>query len=463
MPQDSIIQTSPKTATLEIGERRIELPVIRDKFNLAAVDVTGLYPKYGVVTYDNGFASTARAESEITFIDGDKGILLYRGYPIEQLASQSDFMETAYLLLNGNLPTLEQSQEFNTQIIARMPLHDQMIKLLERYPRNAHPMAIIGSMVLALTTVDDKASQAPKTKDERYEIALNLIAKMPTIVASVYRHTTGKTIIQPSKHYGYTENFMRMCFADADGSYTPNLDIIGAMDRILILHADHEQNASTSTVRMAGSTGAPPYGAIAAGVMALWGPSHGGANEAVLEMLSRIGTLDKVPGFIELVKTKGSEDAKLMGFGHRVYKNFDPRAMIIKEDTHKILDILGKDDPRLAIAMELENVALNDDYFKSKKLYPNVDFYSGIILGALGFPVKMFTPLFVLGRTAGWIAQWMEMTNAPVMKIDRPRQLYTGEEPRDFIPIHERGTLGDAAHKTLVTPTPEHSALLPTG
>ncbi len=445
-PAPSQDNTKPGTARLTIGNEVFELPLRSDSIGDARiVDITGLFQKAGVMTYDIGYTSTAGTESAITYIDGDKGILLYRGYPIEQIANGS-YMETAYLLLKGELPTSEQLKAFEKDIVSRMPVHEQLLSILDRHKRDTHPMALVSSMVTDLSGFHHDIDTSKP--EGRYEVALNLIAKIPTIVAAAQRYSQGKPVIRPSSQLGYTENFLRMCFADASGHYEQNPVLTQAMDRVFILHADHEQNASTSTVRLAGSTGTEPYAALSAGVAALWGPAHGGANEAVLKMLKGIGSVENIPAFIEAVKVKGGE-TKLMGFGHRVYKNFDPRAQIIKQDCDSVLDGLGVTNPLLEVAKRLEAIALSDPYFKDRKLYPNVDFYSGIILSAMKFPVQMFTPLFALARTSGWIAQWKEMVDAPKLTIGRPRQNYTGPVQREYPAIETRGPNGDSARATL--------------
>ena len=449
VPSPAQDNANPGTARLTIGNEVYDLPIRHDTIGDARiVDITGLFQKAGVMTFDVGYTSTAGTESTITYIDGDNGILLYRGYPIEQLADKGSYMETAYLLLKGELPTAEQLQAFEADIVERMPLHQQMIAILERRLRENHPMNVIGSMVTDMAGFYKIDTSKP---EGRYEVALNLIAKIPTMVAAAQRYSQGKPIIQPSSQLGYTENFLSMCFADARGHYVQNPVITQAMDRIFTLHADHEQNASTSTVRLAGSTGTQPYGAIAAGIAALAGPAHGGANEAVLLQLKEIGSVDRIPIFIERAKDK-SDPFMLMGFGHRVYKNKDPRASIISGDCAKVLDALGVKDPLLDVARELERIALSDKYFIDRKLYPNVDFYSGIILKAMKFPVEMFTPLFALARTSGWIAQWQEMVNAPKLVIGRPRQNYVGPSERPYPAIETRGPNGAAARGTLTAP-----------
>ncbi len=372
--------------------------------------------------------ATAACESKITFIDGDKGILLHRGYPIDQLATQADYLETCYLLLNGELPTAEQKVEFDTKVRAHTMVHDQVSRFFNGFRRDAHPMAIMVGVVGALSAFYHNNLDIEDI-NHREITAIRLIAKIPTLAAWSYKYTVGQPFIYPRNDLSYAENFLHMMFATpADRDYKVNPVLARAMDRIFTLHADHEQNASTSTVRLAGSTGANPYACISAGISALWGPAHGGANEAVLKMLDEIGSVENVAEFMEKVKRK---EVKLMGFGHRVYKNFDPRAKVMKQTCDEVLEALGINDPQLALAMELERIALNDPYFVERKLYPNVDFYSGIILKAIGIPTEMFTVIFALARTVGWISHWLEMHSGPY-KIGRPRQLYTGETQRDI-------------------------------
>lgn len=425
------------TAQLVIGEKIIDLKVIFDSFGQTAVDIRNLFASTGIMTFDPGYTSTASCQSTITYIDGNKGILLYRGYPIEQLAANGGYLETAYLLLNGELPNAAQFDQFRRETLRRMPVHEQMIEILRRYKRDTHPMVLIESMVTALGAFDTDSDVS--TKDGRNCVAVNLIAKIPTITALALRYIQGKPFIYPREDLGYTENFIRMCFAPSDGTpFEVNPVLVGALDRIFILHADHEQNASTSTVRLAGSTGVEPYAAISAGIVALWGPAHGGANEAVLGMLERIGRKEAIPAFLDQVKEKGNND-RLMGFGHRVYKSHDPRARIIKEDSEKVLANLDVQTAQLDVAKELERIALQDPYFIDRQLYPNVDFYSGITLSAMGFPTQMFTPLFALARTSGWIAQWKEMVDGGPLTIGRPRQHYVGPSQRDYVPLDKRG------------------------
>jgi citrate synthase len=425
-----------QTAQLIIGGTTIDLPVMIDSFGKPAVDIRNLFAKTGIMTFDPGYTSTASCKSTITYIDGNKGVLLYRGYPIEQLAANGSYLETAYLLLNGELPDEKQLCHFRTVTTGRMPVHEQMIEILRRYKRDTHPMVLIESLVTALGAFDTDFDVS--TKEGRSRVAINLIAKLPTITALALRYIQGRPFVYPRDDLGYTENFIRMCFASSDGApFTVDPVLAGALDRIFILHADHEQNASTSTVRLAGSTGVEPYAAISAGIVALWGPAHGGANEAVLGMLERIGSKDAIPAFLEQIKDKGSGD-RLMGFGHRVYKSHDPRARIIKEDSEKVLADLDIHTAKFEVAKELERIALQDPYFIDRQLYPNVDFYSGITLSAMGFPTQMFTPLFALARTSGWIAQWKEMVDGGPLTIGRPRQHYTGPGQRDYVPMARR-------------------------
>jgi citrate synthase len=388
----------------------------------------------GHFTFDPGFMATAACESKITFIDGDKGVLLHRGYPIDQLAEQADYLEVCYLLLNGELPNAAQKAEFDALVSNHTMVHEQLRKFYDGFRRDAHPMAIMCGVVGALSAFYHDGLDVNDPK-HREITAIRLIAKIPTIAAMCYKYSAGQPFVYPRNDLGYAENFLHMMFSvPADPDYKVNPVLAKAMDRIFTLHADHEQNASTSTVRLAGSTGANPYACIAAGIAALWGPAHGGANEAVLTMLDEIGSVENVAAFMEKVKTK---EVKLMGFGHRVYKNFDPRAKVMKQTCDEVLAALGINDPQLALAMELERIALSDEYFIKRNLYPNVDFYSGIILKAIGIPTSMFTVIFALARTVGWISHWLEMHSGPY-KIGRPRQLYTGAAQRDFTPVDQR-------------------------
>ena len=424
------------SATLTYGDKSVELPVLAGSTGPDVIDIRKLYGATDAFTYDPGFTSTASCESALTFIDGDKGVLLHRGYPIDQLASKSNFVEVCHLLLHGELPTASEYEAFERSITMHTMLHSQFDRFFEGFRRDAHPMAIMVGTVGALSAFyhDSLDIQDPV---QRNISAIRLIAKMPTIAARAYKYHVGQPFVSPRNDLNYAENFLRMCFAVPAEDYEVNPVLAKAMDRIFILHADHEQNASTSTVRLAGSSGANPFACIAAGIACLWGPSHGGANEEALNMLKEIGTPERIPEFIEGVKAK---KYKLMGFGHRVYKNYDPRAKVMQESAHEVLEAVGDpNDPLLQVARELERVALNDEYFIERKLFPNVDFYSGITLSAMGFPTSMFTVLFSLARTVGWIAQWQEMIGDPTQKIGRPRQLYTGPTARDFVPIQNRG------------------------
>ncbi|WP_332654479.1 citrate synthase [Brevundimonas sp.] len=424
------------SATLTYGDKSVELPVLSGSTGPDVIDIRKLYGATDAFTYDPGFTSTAACESALTFIDGDKGVLLHRGYPIDQLASKSNFVEVCHLLLHGELPTASQYEAFERNITMHTMLHSQFDRFFEGFRRDAHPMAIMVGTVGALSAFyhDSLDIHDPV---QRNISAIRLIAKMPTIAARAYKYHIGQPFISPRNDLSYAENFLRMCFAVPAEEYVVNPVLARAMDRIFILHADHEQNASTSTVRLAGSSGANPFACIAAGIACLWGPSHGGANEEALNMLKEIGTPDRIPEFIEGVKAK---KYKLMGFGHRVYKNYDPRAKVMKESADEVLAAVGDpNDPLFQVAKELERIALNDEYFIERKLFPNVDFYSGITLSAMGFPTSMFTVLFSLARTVGWIAQWQEMIGDPTQKIGRPRQLYTGPTERDFVPIQNRG------------------------
>ncbi len=427
-----------KKATLTYGDKTLDMPLKSGSMGPDVVDITKLYAQAGLFTFDPAFTSTASCESKITFIDGDEGVLLYRGYPIEQLAEQGDFLETCYLLYYGELPTPSQRKEFDKNITYHTMVHEQMAQFFRGFRRDAHPMAVMVAMVGALSAFYHDSTDINDPRQR--EIASHrMIAKLPTIAAMAFKYHIGQPFVYPRNDLSYAANFLRMCFAVPCEDYVVNPILARAMDRIFILHADHEQNASTSTVRLAGSSGANPFACISAGIACLWGPAHGGANEAALQMLKDIGDPAKVPEFIAKVKDKSSQ-IRLMGFGHRVYKNYDPRAKIMQKTAHEVLGELGiKDDPLLEVARELETAALNDPYFIERKLYPNVDFYSGIILRALGFPTSMFTVLFALARTVGWISQWKEMIEDPNQKIGRPRQLYTGAPRRDYRPMTKRG------------------------
>ena len=420
-------------ATLNVDGETFDLPIITGKLGRPVVDVSA-FADAGYWTYDPGFKVTAPVESKITFINGGEGELLHRGYPIDQLADNAEYLEVCYALLHGDLPNAEQKKDFYAKIQQHSGVHDQLRRFFEGFRRDAHPMAIMVGVVGALSAFYHDGLDVSDEK-HREITAIRLIAKMPTLAAMSYKYSKGEPFMHPRNDFNYAENFLYMMFATpADVDYKVNPVLSKAMDKIFTLHADHEQNASTSTVRLAGSTGANPYACIAAGIAALWGPSHGGANEAVLEMLDEIGTVENVDEFMEKVKRK---EVKLMGFGHRVYKNFDPRAKVMKETCDEVLDALGIDDPKLELAMKLEKIALEDPYFVERNLYPNVDFYSGIILKAIGIPTSMFTVIFALARTAGWISHWLEMHSAP-FKIGRPRQLYTGETKRDFVKLEDR-------------------------
>ena len=426
-----------KTAKLSIGNQHYDFPVRTGTIGPDVVDISELYKKTGRFTYDPGFTSTAACDSQITYIDGDKGELLYCGYPIEQLAEKGNFLETCYLLLHRELPTREQFAKFDMSITRHTMLHEQMNRFYSGFRRDAHPMAVMVGVVGALSAFYHDSTDI-HDPHQRMVASHRMIAKMPTIAAMAYKYSVGQPFNYPQNNLDYAANFLQMCFRIPCESYEVNPVLAKAMDRIFILHADHEQNASTSTVRLAGSSGANPFACIAAGIACLWGPAHGGANEAALQMLQEIGTVDKIPEFLRKVKDK-NEHTRLMGFGHRVYKNYDPRAKVMQKTAHEVLDTLGKhNDPLLEVAVELERIALSDDYFLSRKLYPNIDFYSGITLKAMGFPTSMFTALFALARTVGWIAQWTEMIEDPQQRIGRPRQLYTGSPRRDYSPIATR-------------------------
>ena len=401
------------------------------------VDIRKLYGDAGIFTYDPGFQSTASCESAITYIDGDEGVLLYRGYPIDQLAEQSDFIEVCYLLLHGELPSADRLKTFRNAITRHTMVHEQISMFFRGFRRDAHPMAVMCGVVGALSAFYHDSTDI-NDPQQRTIASHRMIAKMPTIAAMAYKYSVGQPFVYPQNDLNYAENFLRMCFAVPAEEYKVNPVLARALDRIFILHADHEQNASTSTVRLAGSSGANPFACIAAGIACLWGPAHGGANEAALRMLEEIGDVKRIPEYVARAKDKNS-GFRLMGFGHRVYKNYDPRAKVMQKTCHEVLDELGiRNDPLLQVAMELEKIALNDPYFVEKKLYPNIDFYSGITLRALGFPTSMFTALFALARTVGWIAQWAEMIEDPSQKIGRPRQLYVGAGRRDYVPVTKR-------------------------
>jgi len=425
-----------KSATLKIGDSENNYPVLAGSVGPDVIDIRKLYGNTGAFTYDPGFTSTASCESKITYIDGDQGVLLHRGYPIDQLAEQSSFMEVAYLLLHGELPTKKQLEKFDYTITRHTMVHEQLATFYRGFRRDAHPMAIMCGVVGALSAFYHDSTDI-EDPHQRMVASHRLIAKMPTIAAMAYKYSVGQPFVFPKNDLSYTANFLRMTFSVPAEEYEVDPVIERAMDRIFILHADHEQNASTSTVRLAGSSGANPFACIAAGIACLWGPAHGGANEAALNMLRQIGTPDRIPEFIARAKNK-DDPFRLMGFGHRVYKNYDPRAKVMQKTAAEVLDKLGVSDPVFDVARELEQIALHDDYFVEKKLYPNVDFYSGIILSAIGFPTTMFTVLFALARTVGWVAQWNEMIEDPAQKIGRPRQLYTGHDKRDYTAIANR-------------------------
>jgi citrate synthase len=417
--------------------KKLELPVIDGSVGPKVIDIRKLYAETGYFTYDPGFTSTGSCQSAITYIDGDEGVLLHRGYAIEDLAEHSDFMEVCYLLLHGELPSPAQKAKFVHDITYHTMVHEQLQYLYRGFRRDAHPMAVMVGVVGALSAFYHDSTDI-NDPHQRMIASHRLIAKMPTIAAMAYKYSVGQPFVYPRNDLDYASNFLRMCFAVPCEEYKVSPVLAKAMDRIFILHADHEQNASTSTVRLAGSSGANPFACIAAGIASLWGPAHGGANEAVLNMLRTIGSKEKIPEYIKRAKSK-DDSFRLMGFGHRVYKNYDPRAAVMRKTCHEVLEELGvKNEPLLDLAMELERIALEDDYFVSKKLYPNVDFYSGIILRAMNFPTSMFTVLFALARTVGWVAQWKEMIEDPSQKIGRPRQLYTGATKRAYVPMTKR-------------------------
>jgi citrate synthase len=429
--------TAKRSATLSFDDTSVELPIYSPTAGPDVLDIRKLYAQAGVFTYDPGFTSTASCDSTITFIDGGKGELLHRGYPINQLAEKSHFLEVCYLLLYGELPKAAELEEFEQTITLHTMLHEQMVNFFRGFRRDAHPMAIMNGVVGAMSAFYHDSTDV---NDERQrEIASHrLIAKMPTIAAWAYKYSIGQPFVYPRNDLDYASNFLRMCFAVPAEDYEVNPILARAMDRIFTLHADHEQNASTSTVRLASSSGANPFACIAAGIACLWGPAHGGANQACLEMLREIGTVDRIPEYIARAKDK-DDDFRLMGFGHRVYKNFDPRATVMKQSADEVLELLGvESNPTLQVAKELEKAALADPYFADKKLFPNVDFYSGIILEAMGFPTSMFTPIFAVSRTVGWVSQWKEMIADPQNKIGRPRQLYLGETERNYTDIENR-------------------------
>ncbi len=430
-------KTNQKTATLTVDGKSSQFPVRSGTVGPDVVDISKLYAQTGMFTYDPGFTSTGSCESKITYIDGDEGVLLYRGYPIEQLAEKGDFLETCYLLLYGELPTKAQKDDFDFRVTHHTMVHEQMARFFQAFRRDAHPMAVMVAAVGALAAFYHDSTDI-NDPHQRMVASIRMVAKVPTLAAMAYKYNVGQPFMYPKNALSFAENFLQMCFAVPCEDFKINPVMAEALDKIFILHADHEQNASTSTVRIAGSSGANPFACIAAGIACLWGPAHGGANEAALAMLAEIGSVDKIPEFIEKVKDKNS-NVRLMGFGHRVYKNYDPRAKIMQQMCHKVLKETGhQNDPLLQVALELEKIALNDPYFIERKLYPNVDFYSGITLKAMGFPTSMFTVLFAVARTVGWISQWSEMIEDPAQKIGRPRQLYTGATRRDYVPMGSR-------------------------
>ncbi|WP_019218518.1 citrate synthase [Bartonella florencae] len=428
---------SENKAHITVNDKNIELPVRKGTLGPDVIEIASLYKETNSFTYDPGFTSTASCESKITYIDGNKGLLLYRGYPIDQLAEKGDFLESCYLLLYGELPTQQEKNDFDRCIMQHTMVHEQFSRFFHGFRRDSHPMAVMVACLGAMSAFYHDSIDITDPQ-QRMIASVRLVSKVPTLAAMVYKYSIGQAFVYPRNDLSYAANFLRMCFCVPCEEYKSNPVLTRAMDRIFILHADHEQNASTSTVRLAGSSGANPFACIAAGVACLWGPAHGGANEACLKMLQEIGSVKRIPEFIARAKDK-NDPFRLMGFGHRVYKNYDPRAKIMQKTCHEVLKELNiQDDPLLDIAIELEKIALNDEYFVEKKLYPNVDFYSGITLKALGFPTEMFTVLFALARSVGWVAQWKEMIEDPAQKIGRPRQLYTGYGMRDYVPIDKR-------------------------
>ncbi|MCH2546268.1 MAG: citrate synthase [Alphaproteobacteria bacterium] len=430
--------TDKPTAKLDIeGKEKIELPIYRAVEGPSVIDISNLYKETGYFTYDPGFLSTAACESKITYIDGDEGILRYRGYDIADLAEKSDFLEVCYLLLNGDLPTAEEKAKFDHTVTMHTMVHEQLQFLYRGFPRRSHPMAVLVGAVASLSAFYHDSLDI-QCEREREISAFRMIAKIPTLAAMSYKYSIGQPFVYPDNTLSYTENFLYMMFATPCEQYKVSPTLVKAMDKIFILHADHEQNASTSSVRLTGSSGANPFACIGAGIASLWGPAHGGANEAVINMLLEIGDEKNIPEFIARAKDK-DDPFRLMGFGHRVYKNYDPRASVLRETCHEVLNELGQqNEPLLKIAMELERIALEDEYFVERKLYPNVDFYSGIIYRAMGIPAQMFTVLFAVARTVGWISQWKEMIEDPAQRIGRPRQLFTGSEPRKFVDMNQR-------------------------
>jgi citrate synthase len=428
---------SPKTATLSIDGQSFELPVLSPTTGPDVIDIRKLYGQAGVFTYDPGFTSTASCDSTITFIDGGKGELLHRGYPIDQLAEKSHYLEVCFLLLYGYLPTATELEDFENRVTRHTMVHEQMHNFFRGFRRDAHPMATLVGVIGAMSAFYGDSADV-NDPWQREVASIRLIAKLPTIAAMAYKYSIGQPFVYPRNDLDYASNFLHMCFSVPAEEYQVDPILARAMDRIFTLHADHEQNASTSTVRLASSSGANPFACIAAGIACLWGPAHGGANQACLEMLKEIGTPDRIPEFIARAKDK-NDPFRLMGFGHRVYKNFDPRAKVMKQSADEVLDLMGiENNPVLQVAKELETAALADPYFSEKKLFPNVDFYSGIILEAMGFPTSMFTPIFALSRTVGWISQWKEQFSDPAHKIGRPRQLYLGETERNYVDVEDR-------------------------
>ncbi len=430
-------KTNTKKATLTVDGKSVDFPVMSGSVGPDVIHIGKLYAQTGMFTYDPGFTSTGSCDSKITYIDGDAGILLYRGYPIAQLADKGDFLETCYLLLYGELPTPSQKKDFDDRVIHHTMVHEQMARFFQGFRRDAHPMAVMVASVGALAAFYNDSTDISDPK-QRMIASMRMIAKIPTLAAMAFKYNIGQPFVYPKNSLSFAANFLNMCFAVPCEDYQINPVLAEALDKIFILHADHEQNASTSTVRIAGSSGANPFACIAAGIACLWGPAHGGANEAALQMLAEIGSVENIPDFIKKVKDKDSK-VRLMGFGHRVYKNYDPRAKIMQQMCHKVLKETGHaNEPLLPIALELEKIALSDPYFIDRKLYPNVDFYSGITLKAMGFPTSMFTVLFAVARTVGWISQWSEMIQDPHQKIGRPRQLYSGATTRDYVDIAKR-------------------------
>ena len=435
----SHLPESSKSVTLSTDSQSgasVELPVMSGTLGPDVIDIRKLYGETNMFTFDPGYGATGSCLSGLTYIDGEEGVLLHRGYPIDQLADQSNFLEVAYLLLNGELPNKDEKEEFDSAITNHTMVHEQISTFFRGFRRDAHPMAILCGVTGALSAFYHDSTDI-NDPHQRMIASRRLIAKMPTLAAMAFKYSKGQPFNYPRNDLSYAENFLHMCFSVPTEDYEINPVVADAMDKILILHADHEQNASTSTVRLAGSSGANPFACIAAGIASLWGPAHGGANEAVLNMLEEISTPDRIKEYVEKARDK-SDPFRLFGFGHRVYKNYDPRAQVMRKSCHEVLENLGVSDPLLDIAMELEHIALNDQYFIDKQLYPNVDFYSGIILKAMGFPTSMFTVLFAVARTVGWISQWKEMIEDPTQRIGRPRQLYTGPAQRDFVSVDKR-------------------------